>query len=636
MFTTTYHIRAGFLPQAIRLLTYGLVVVFTLGLSGCTKDENGVECPVGYIEINPTIASGRITGTSFDPGDIIGLYAGYSPSSPDPSNYANNVPYTFDGTQWTSPGGSLLPWPTGARLDIRAYWPYDSSLSAGTPRAYPFTISTDQTTPEKYIQNDFIWASEDMGYNGETIPLIFTHSMARARINISSSLGIGSDWPQRAEVTILGLLRETTIDLNNGMPEWESTFDGNSNASKNIFSGLAPAGNRPLPRDEDDLRPLVLDIPASGYDMSVAAIIRPQGFEAGVPLVRISLDGEEYIFVPSARFNFISGQSLDINLTLVEEPPGLILDLDEINWTESRVWNVYDESNNIIAQVCREYLHGTSMADVQAVVIYPVNGGTIDFSAGYAARIYVRNKNGAGEYDINSAYLHGGRVDFTSATLYTEGVLPPVRKVVIDPSTGITGTYDSATASLIAKPVTVTDYDKNIYPLVKINQWYWTASNLRTRHFMNSNSFTAWPYGGDEANTSTYGLLYSGYTATEPQNFLPSPWHVPSVTEYDQMFSYLAPQNSSKIKTNYLWQPLDKSDDVSGFSLPPGGTRAANGSYSLIGTSGYLWVDTTEAFEGTFYSTTSENEDITKSQVSYSNAMSLRLVLTDATALIRN
>lgn len=624
------------MPQAIRLLAYGLVALFTLGFSGCTKDENGNECSTGYIEIIPTIASGRITGSSFDPGDIIGLYAGYSPSFPDPGNYANNVPYTFDGSRWTSPGGSLLPWPTGARLDIRAYWPYDPTLSTGTPRAYPFTISTDQTTPEKYILNDFIWAAKDMGYNGETIPLVFTHSMARARINISSSLNTGSDWPQRAQVTILGLLRETTIDINNGTPEWESTFSDNSKTGESVFNGLAPTGDKPIPRELDDVLPLVLDIPASGYDMSVAAIIRPQGFEAGLPLVRISLDGEEYIFVPSARFNFMPGQSLDINLTLVDQPPGLILDLDEINWTESRVWNVYDENNIIIAQVCREYLHGTSMADVQAVVVYPVNGSVIDFSAGYVAKVFLRNKNAAGVYDIDPAYVHGGSVNFTSATLYTEGVLPPVRKLVIDPTTGITGTYDSAIANLNARPATVKDYDNNIYPVVKINQWYWTASNLRTKHFMNGNAFTAWPYGGDEANTSTYGLLYSGYTATEPQNFLPSPWHVPSVTEYDQMFSYLAPQNGSKIKANYLWQSLDKSDDVSGFSLLPGGTRAANGVYSLIGTSGYLWVDTAESFEGTFYSATSENVDITKSQVSYSNAMSLRLVLTDATVLIRN
>lgn len=622
-----------YLSQAIRLCAYGLVVVATLLLSGCIKDRNGNDYTEGYIEINPTIASGRITGNNFDRGDRIGLYAGFSPSVPDPDNYANNVAYTFDGFRWTAPGGLPLPWPANATLDIRTYWPYNPNLSTGEPRAYPFTVATDQTTYEKYIINDFLWAGKDGGHNGEAITLLFTHSMARARINITSSFDLGSDWAQRAEVAILGLLRETTIDLNNGTPNWESTFGSKSVSGDQVFKGLAIVGNVPVPREEDDLLPLVLDTPATGYDISVAAIIRPQGFEAGAPLVRIALDGEEYLFVPATTFDFKPGQSLDINLTLVERPPGLILDLNDIDWTQSRVWNVYD-GNVIVAQVCREYLQGSSQSDVQAVVVYPVSGTSIDFSTGYAARIYLRSKNETGSYDIDNAYVHGGSVNFSDATLYTAGVLPPVRKVAVDPASGITGTYDAALANLTVKPVTVTDYDGNVYPIVKINQWYWTASNLRTQHFMSGNTFTAWPYGGNEANVAAYGLLYSGYTATEPQRLLPDPWHVPLVTEFDQLFTYLQPQNGSKIKANSLWQSLDKSDDVSGFSLFPGGIRSNSGSYSQIGVEGYLWAETTDSFEGIYYSINSEVDAITKAQVSYSSAMSLRLVLTNPSAIL--
>lgn len=632
MITTTKRIQV-YLFKAIRLWTYGFVVAVTLLLSGCIKDRNDNNYTKGYIEISPAITGGRIIGTNFEPGDRIGLYAGFSPSVPDPSSYANNVEYTFNGVSWAAPGGLPLPWPVNTTLDVRAYWPYDPSLSAGEPRAYPFTVATDQTTYEKYLLNDFLWAGHNMAQNGEIIPLLFTHSMARTRVNIKSSFDAGSGWQQRAEITLIGLLSETTIDLNNGTPEWEPSFGRMSVSNNQVFTGLAAIGNAPIPREEDDLLPLVLDTPTPGYDMSVAAIIRPQGFEAGLPLVRVTLDGEEYIFIPSTTFDFKPGQSLDINLTLVERPPGLILDLDDIDWTQSRVWNVYD-GNTIVAQVCREYLQGSSQADVQAVVVYPVSGTSIDFSMGYAARVYLRNKNETGGYDIDNSYVNGGSVNFGSGTLYTAGVLPPVRKVAIDPASGITATYDAALASLTVRPVTITDYDGNIYPIVKINQWYWTASNIRTLHFMSGNTFTAWPYDGNQANVATYGLLYSGYTATEPQKFLPDPWHVPLVTEYDQLFAYLQPQNGSKIKVNKLWQPLDNSDDVSGFSLPPGGIRSNNGSYSQIGTEGYLWAETTESFEGTYYVVNSQTDAITKAQLSYSSAMSVRLVLTDPSAIL--
>lgn len=612
-----------------------LIVVAIILLSGCVRNDCEWDDWDTTIDISPAISGGRITGGNFDSGDQIGLFAGVSPSTPGPDIYASNVPYTYDGTSWTAPGGSPLPWPGNVNLDIYAYWPYDPNLQTDNPRAYPFTVATDQTTREKYILNDFLWARADRNDKGEPVPLLFSHSMSRVSINIVSSFNAGADWPQRADVAILGLLRGTTINLDDGIADWERKSGSNADPGERVYKALASISNTPTPREEDDVFPLIMETPVTGYDLSVVAIVRPQEFLGGNPLVRITLDGEEYVFTPSANFNFTHGQTLRVNLTLVQQPPGLIVDLNDIDWDQSRVWNVYDGST-IVAQICREYLQGPSAPDVQAVVVYPVTGSAIDFASGYAARIYMRDKNGSGGYDVNPDNVHGGHVDFTSATLYTQGVLPPIRKVVIDPTSGITGTYDAARATLTVQPATVSDYNGNRYPVVKINQWYWTASNLRATRYRNGVGFTARPYGNDAANIDTYGLLYSGTIAYDPQGILPNPWHVPVEQESNAMHTYLQPQSGSKLKANRLWQSLDKSNDVTGFSMLPGGYKIGNGAYTQIGNSALWWTDTYNGFEGTYYFVSSSDENVNDDMISHEYEMSLRFVLTNPSALLGN
>ena len=623
--------------KARRLTTLCLALVFALLFSGCVKNDQQKGCTSNSIVIAPVIAQGRVTGNNFDPGDEIGIYAVNYPGVPSADNYAANIPYNFNGIDWAAPGGAPLPWPGSNNLNLYAYWPFKPDLTTGNPRAYDFTIKPDQSTEDRYLDNDFLWASATDVPLGTAVPLQFMHNMARVQINLVSAFDAGANWPAGAEIVITGLLNEMTIDLYDGSitPKTLATAQQVNKAVDSttlVLNGMLTNDNTVLPRDELDILPLVLK-PATGYDISLAAIVMPQAVQTGVPLLKVTLDGNDYMFIPTEDFSLKRGVTLNLNLTLVNQPPGLVLDLDQIDWSASRVWNVYN-GTTIVAQVCREYLQGSTAPDVQAVVVYLADQNGVDFSSGFAARIYQGDKNGSGEYDINLQSVHGGSVDFSSSTLYQQGTLAPVRKVAIDPGVGIYGSYNAASFNLTLKAATVSDYDGNTYPVVKINQWYWTASNLRTTHYMNGNSFNPLSYNGNPANVGVYGYLYTGYIVYTPQPLLPSPWRVPLETDYDAMVAYLQPMAGSKIKANTLWTDLSMSNDVTGFRMLPGGYYDDRNYYQL-GNIAYWWTDTYNGFEGIYYIANSNTATVSKGAVSHDYAMSVRMLLTDKSVLTK-
>ena len=108
---------------------------------------------------------------------------------------------------------------------------------------------------------------------------------------------------------------------------------------------------------------------------------------------------------------------------------------------------------------------------------------------------------------------------------------------------------------------TLTDIDGNVYNTVQLGGQCWMKENLRTRHFANGNDITLgadhsatekyfyYP-NGDDANASTYGLLYNwasvlnGAAASTGnpsgvQGVCPDGWHVPSLQEWMTLTAYV-------------------------------------------------------------------------------------------------
>jgi uncharacterized protein (TIGR02145 family) len=164
-------------------------------------------------------------------------------------------------------------------------------------------------------------------------------------------------------------------------------------------------------------------------------------------------------------------------------------------------------------------------------------------------------------------------------------------------------------------PGTILDYDNNVYETVKIGNQSWMAKNLKATHYLNGDVISTttsstldisaenspkyqWSYGGDDANISIYGKLYTYYTITDSRKVCPQSWHVPTDAEWMTLESTLGGYSiaGSQLKEsgNSHWiapYNLDATN-ITCFSALPGGYRNQTGGFSYIGNYGYWWSST--------------------------------------------
>lgn len=102
----------------------------------------------------------------------------------------------------------------------------------------------------------------------------------------------------------------------------------------------------------------------------------------------------------------------------------------------------------------------------------------------------------------------------------------------------------------------VTDIDGNVYKTITIGEQIWMAQNLRTTKYSNGDiipnviNSSEWAYMNSGAQCSfrnstntdsiaKFGRLYNGYAASDKRNIAPTGWHIPSVSDWIILESYL-------------------------------------------------------------------------------------------------
>lgn len=160
-------------------------------------------------------------------------------------------------------------------------------------------------------------------------------------------------------------------------------------------------------------------------------------------------------------------------------------------------------------------------------------------------------------------------------------------------------------------PSSVTDFDGNMYPVVKIGNKHWTAKNLDVSHYRNGDPIPqvqdsatwanlttgAWCYYENKTeNGAVYGKLYNWYAVTDPRGIAPTGWHVPTQNEWKSMIDTLGGPSvaGGKLKSTTLWNsPNTGATNSSGFTALPGGQRYANWStFAMKGDWGTWWTST--------------------------------------------
>jgi uncharacterized protein (TIGR02145 family) len=163
------------------------------------------------------------------------------------------------------------------------------------------------------------------------------------------------------------------------------------------------------------------------------------------------------------------------------------------------------------------------------------------------------------------------------------------------------GLYDDICGPCLGE--TSITYNGVVYGLVEIGGKCWFKENLRTTSYRSGTSIpnTAdegeWnalghsggycAYDNDPANTSTYGLLYNGYTTVAPEGVCPQYYAVPTVEEWDALITELggASLAGGALKESGLdhWaSPNTGATNSSGFTALPGGERGT-GTLGFMG-----------------------------------------------------
>ncbi|MGC1390144.1 MAG: FISUMP domain-containing protein [Bacteroidales bacterium] len=184
---------------------------------------------------------------------------------------------------------------------------------------------------------------------------------------------------------------------------------------------------------------------------------------------------------------------------------------------------------------------------------------------------------------------------------------------------------------------TLTDIDGNVYSTITIGEQVWMQENLKTRKYRNGDLIGTttpdtldisgesmpeyqWAYNGNETNVFLYGRLYTWYTVTDSRGVCPTGWHVPIDAEWTTLTDYLTNNgygyggNGSDIAKSMAatsgWNTNttagtvgnnQASNNSSGFSALPSGSRSNNGAFVNVGNDGLWWSSTETLATNSFF-----------------------------------
>ena len=251
-------------------------------------------------------AATRVSGSSFEKNDVIGVFVTQYDESGKPSllevggNYMTNAAVTFDGTSWSS--SPKIYWDEG-QFDVYAFYPRGSVSSI---EAYPFTVATDQSsasgTADPYEASDFLWAVNRGVSKQSTVPLVFSHKLSKVVVCLVKGEGYEGAFPSNAELNIYNTVATALIDLSTG------------DVVKDPHAAVTDIRAR---RTADD---------------TFEAIVVPQMLENRVPLFEVICGDVSYLL--ETKFNFRSGVCHTVNLTLSSNPEKVRIDIggEVVGW----------------------------------------------------------------------------------------------------------------------------------------------------------------------------------------------------------------------------------------------------------------------------------------------------------------
>ena len=278
------------------------LMAMALTLGSCSDNENGIGGETSkYITVSTSIgnmtrvATDAKGGQTFEEGDEISVYAwtGDATIAPDASErVVNNAINKLTNGSWISNPQMLWKNNRDKHYFIGVY-PISaiSDLSAGE---YTF----DET---KQVESDLLVAvnKDGLSYNvdePQTVPLTFTHVMAKLVVNLTYKNQWGTEGPTVEKVAVGNAAKKATVNY--------------------LTKVVTPSA---VAEDKADF-----DMPVLTANKKYASIIIPQD---GVQKITITIGGKDFIYDNGIPFKLESGKITTVNLEVGRD----VIKLGDVN-----------------------------------------------------------------------------------------------------------------------------------------------------------------------------------------------------------------------------------------------------------------------------------------------------------------
>lgn len=193
-----------------------------LGVMLLASCKSEIDCPenplstVNQVRFNSTIgemSNTRASGTTWDTGDAIGIYAlnaGQTLSDQAIYDGKANIKHTTTGDGVFAAATEAITFPESGNLDFVAYYPYQTTV---TGYAYPVNVA-NQSVPAAI---DVLYSNNAKGANKSNTPvsLVFKHMLSQLVLSVSAGDGVSSLDGLTAKVD--GLKIDGSMNLVNGV-----------------------------------------------------------------------------------------------------------------------------------------------------------------------------------------------------------------------------------------------------------------------------------------------------------------------------------------------------------------------------------------------------------------------------------
>jgi len=239
-------------------------------------------------------AGTRATETAFESGDEISVYAvqpvGTSAPLASRGNYADNVKYTYNGSNFTSSTPISLP-DDNKGLAYYAVYPYAAKAGANMT----FQVETDQTTHAAYTASDLCTSFHEAS-TSNSIDLEFSHRLSSIVVEVTGT-NIAS---KNISVQLSRVLTTATVNLN------DNQFEG-TGATTSVKMGK------------------------KGND-TYEAIIPPQYISSGMELFVVTVNGVRKSLSLNNGVTYRSGNRYNYTFEVSEDNDVVIISGDINPW----------------------------------------------------------------------------------------------------------------------------------------------------------------------------------------------------------------------------------------------------------------------------------------------------------------